>query len=99
MLCRRISKSRIIRYISLLSKIAEFLNKDLDKADKKDIIALVGTIEHKDYSPWTKHLYRVGLKKFYRWLKNTDEYPDEVKLTKAEVKDLAERLGIEFILQ
>ena len=40
-----------------------------------------------DYSAWTKHDYKVCLKRFYKWLKGNDEvYPDEVKWIKTTLK-------------
>jgi len=36
---------------------------------------------------WTYQMYCVTLKKFYRWLRSTDEYPPEVKWLKANVRN------------
>ena len=44
-------------------------------------------IEKRDYSAWTKHDYKVIIKRFYKWLKGNDEtYPDEVKWIKTTLK-------------
>ena len=44
-------------------------------------------IEKKDYSAWTKHDYKVTIKRFYKWLKGNDEtYPEEVKWIKTTLK-------------
>jgi len=81
-----IGKLRVMKYIYTLKNLSSMLNKEFDKAKKKDIITLVGAIEKKDYSDWTKHDYKVAVKKFYKWLRDTEEYPAEVKWIKTTVK-------------
>jgi len=50
-------------------------------------------IQEKDYSPWTKHQYKVILKRFYKWLKgNDEEYPPEVKWIKCVMKKTEQKL-------
>lgn len=43
-------------------------------------------IEKKDYTDWTKHDYKMILKRFFKWLRGFDDYPDEVKWIKVTVK-------------
>jgi len=87
-----ISKSRILKYVYNLKKLAEWLNKDFDKANKEDIQGVVKEIRTKNYSVWTEHSYCIILKRFYKWLySNDEEYPKEVswlknKLDKRRVK-------------
>jgi len=59
--------------------IARWLNKPFEDAAKEDILKLVQKVELSDYSDWTKHDYKAMLKIFYRWLRGTEEYPEEVK--------------------
>ncbi|MEM2751143.1 MAG: tyrosine-type recombinase/integrase, partial [Nitrososphaerales archaeon] len=47
---------------------------------------MVYKIERKDYSPFTKHDYKVVLKKFYKWLCGGEEYPEQVKWIKTTLK-------------
>ena len=82
-----LSKGRIAKYILTLRKIAEWLKKDFNEATKEDLEQLINQLERSDYSPWTKHDYKVALKRFYKWLKGTeDEYPIEVKWIKTTLK-------------
>jgi len=82
-----LSKKRITKYVYSLRKLAEWLDKDFEQATKEDIENLVLYIEKKGYSAWTKHDYRVIIKRFYKWLKGNDEtYPDEVKWIKTTLK-------------
>lgn len=55
------------------------LNKPFEEAGKEDIFNLVQKIEQSHYSDWTKHDYKAMLRIFYKWLRRTDEFPEEVK--------------------
>lgn len=79
--CRR------AKYLTILSNLSKWLNKDFNKATKKDILKLVAGIEDSDKKEWTKVTYKVVLKRFYRWFKGKDEFnPDEVRWIKASMK-------------
>jgi integrase len=75
------SLSRIERYMGILVHWAKILNKDFDIAAKEDIMRAVRVIqENEAYAAWTKATYKIMLKRFFRWLKNTGaEHPEEVK--------------------
>jgi len=87
---------RIQKYCYYLIRIVKILKKDFSKANKHDIVDLLNTIETakvrggsrkgKELSDWSKHDYKVVIKKFYKWLRVSEgqnlgvrEYPDEVK--------------------
>ena len=97
-----ISTGRIAKYVNHLIKIAEWLNKDFIKADKKDIENLVLKIKEQGYTAWTIKDYKVAIKKFFRflkkekitsWIKTTikdkdkNDIPNEV-LTEEEIKQM-----------
>ncbi len=86
-LTRGLSKGRLLKYLYVLFRVATFLNKPLTKATKEDIANFIRKLESKNYSEWTKHDYKVVLKIFYRWLRKTDEYPEEVKWIKTSVRN------------
>lgn len=86
---------RIQKYCYYLMRIAKILNKEFSKTTKDDIIRLLNEIEKakvrggyrkgKPLSDWGKHDYRVVIKKFYKWLRESEgktfgmrEYPAEV---------------------
>ena len=82
-----LSKPHIIKYIYILRVIARELNKGLDIATKSDIQSFVRYIQETNFSMYTKHAYKIALKKFYKWLKgNNEEYPEEVKWLKGNSK-------------
>jgi integrase/ribosomal protein L37E len=78
---------RILLLLRYLIIIAEKLKKPFRRVTKKDIQQLVIEIEKRDISDWTKHDYKVVLKKFYRWLRGTENYPEEVAWLKTHVKN------------
>jgi len=82
-----LSKARITKYLGTLERIARWLNKPFLKVEKEDVMAFVQRIESNGYSEWTKHDYQLILKKFFKWLKKTDDYPEEVEWVSTRVKN------------
>lgn len=74
------SLSRRIKYIQTMGKIAEWLNVDFENTTKDDILRVAARIEGTtDYEPTTREEFKVILRKFFQWLRNTDiGYPPEV---------------------
>ena len=74
-----IKRTRQVKYIYYLMRIARTLGKDLNEADRDDIIKVINDLENghslwikrkdKPLSEWAKHDFRVTLKRFYRWLR------------------------------
>jgi site-specific recombinase XerD/ribosomal protein L40E len=91
---------RVEKYVEKLRKIGEALGKDFDKVTKKDVEDFIYKIERSDYSPWTKHDYKVILKRFYKWLKGKgEEYPEEVKWIKTTLKAKDELLPEDLLTE
>jgi integrase/recombinase XerD len=86
---RGLSPATIIKDTSAIRQIAIFLGKPFDQAIVEDIVKVSRNIEDKDWSERTKRNARITLKKFYKWLRKTDDYPDEVRWMKnsGRVKD------------
>lgn len=77
-----LSVERVEHYLHIMNKIAEWTKPrgiSLRGARKEDLVELVGWVERRQISDWTKHDYRVALKKFYKWLNGGEAYPPEVK--------------------
>jgi site-specific recombinase XerD/ribosomal protein L40E len=81
-----LSRGRILKYLYHLLKIERWLNKPFKEATKKDIIKLVQIIETQDYTAHTKHDYKIVVKRFYQWLRSSDDYPEEVRWIKSTIK-------------
>src|SRR5260370_40655290 len=70
--------ARQTKSISTVLLIAKRLRRNFSEVTRDDITQLVKSIELSDYTDWTKHDYKVIFKLFYRWLRNSNTYPDEV---------------------
>jgi len=77
-----ISLARVEKCLAHLYNIACLLRKSFKKCKKKDLIRIIEIIQRKNYSEWTKRDYKVILKKFFKWLRQTEDYPEEVKWIK-----------------
>lgn len=78
------SQARVSKYLETLNKLAMMLGRPFESATKDDIAELIKTIELSEYSDWTKRDYKIILKIFYRWFKNSEDYPEEVKWIKVK---------------
>lgn len=75
--------ARRIKYLATLRRISSLLDKPFSRITKDDIIDFVAKIEQKDYSEWTKHDYKMILKRFFKWFRGCEEeYPEEVRWIK-----------------
>jgi site-specific recombinase XerD len=77
-----LTKTRILKYINVLQKLSELLEVSFIRAEKKDLLRLLRNVESSGYSEWTKHDYKVIIKRFYKWLNGGEEYPEKVKWIK-----------------
>src|SRR2546427_3028215 len=73
-----LSLARQTKHLSTILLIGKRLGKDFRELSRDDIEEFIKSIEISDYTTWTKHDYKVIFKIFYRWLKNSRTYPDEV---------------------
>jgi len=88
-----ISKGRIAKIVYSLISIVKILKKPLRDATKDDIVGVVSKIEtNEKWSDFTKYDHKVILKKFFKWLRNSEDYPPEVRWIKARRKENYERL-------
>jgi integrase/ribosomal protein L40E len=83
-----LSIPRQVRYIYVLRKLSGLLEKDFKDATKPDMIRAVSELEKQDTSYETKRSEKECIKRFYKWLRNTDDqYPIEVKWMKTTRKN------------
>lgn len=95
------SEIRAVKYIYMLKKVSEFLQKDFTKITKKDAITFFKDINtDKEKMEWTRHDYKVIAKRFYCWLdadmkkkpkqlKEAIEYIKSQKVKRARSKEKA----------
>ena len=80
-----LSKIRVVKYLSQLNMISKLMNVDYPDVTKDDIQFLIAEIEKSDRSDWTKHDYRVTIKRFFRWL-NDGKDPETTTWIKSKVR-------------
>jgi site-specific recombinase XerD/ribosomal protein L40E len=80
--CLGRAKATLFNTVVNLQFIADNLQKPFNEANKEDIIKLVKIIEQRYKSNTTKLVKKYFIKKFWKWLRQTEEYPPEVKWIK-----------------
>jgi integrase len=71
-----IKPKRAGKYSIIMRNLVLKLGKDLDKATKEDLEILVEWLEKReDFTDWTKHDYKVALKKFYKTMYGDPDDP------------------------
>jgi len=65
--------------------LLEHLGKDAKQATKKDIENLVLQINNSSYAQISKGKLKLTLKRFYKWLYDSDNYPELVSWIKADM--------------
>jgi len=84
-----LSVERVEHYLHILNKLAErmgIMGAGFADAGRDVLVELAGWVERRPISDWTKHDYKVALKKFYKWLSGGEQYPPEVRWIRASVK-------------
>lgn len=95
-----LSTRRVLKYLCCLPKLARWLDRDFDKATKRDIQRLMATIEKSDHACRTKYDLKKIVKRFYKWLEGEDEYyPRKVRWIKCTLKNAGKRLPEEMLTQ
>ena len=88
-----IRKPRLMRYIYCLKNFAISLKKDLDKVTIEDLKGYVSRLQqNNNYSVLTKQSDKIMIRRFYRWLEKTQNYPDIVSWINISVSRSERRL-------
>jgi len=74
-----LSTGRVIKYIYYLIKLSHWLGMDFEKAKKENIKGLVTEIEKCSYVDFSKMELKTCVRKLYKWLRDSEDYPPEVK--------------------
>lgn len=97
-----LSTQRVLFYVTRLILIARAFHKNFEEATREDVEEIVAKIENGSLNPeysytaWTKHDYKVTLKKFFQWLRKNEwdskNYPEEVKWIRATLNNSRKKL-------
>jgi len=74
-----LSLSRVIRCLYAIRSFAEWTKKDFNDCKKEDVSNLIVELEKSKYAHSTKQEMRMTLRKFFKWLRGTEGYPEEVR--------------------
>ncbi len=91
--------ARQSKYVCMLRHVFAGCRKPAAKWTKRDVEDFVNRIEAADYSSWTKHDYRVVLKRFFRWLRGTEDYPPEVRALRIGARCMTRKLPEEMLTE
>jgi integrase/ribosomal protein L40E len=92
-----LSKAGLRNQLWCLYCLAKLLDKPFTQLTKEDVIKLVSQIESKYKSEKTKVALKAKLKQFFKWLKNSDGWPEEVAWIKARIKECNKKLPEELL--
>ena len=98
-LARGLSYGRLARYMSDLKSLATWLGKDFQAATVEDLKGLALRIELMPYKPSTKRDLKITLKKFFQFLKNTEDMPEELRWMKIVDKKVNRKLPEELLTE
>jgi len=102
-LAEGISPGRILKYVYALNTLSGWLGKDFCSATKDDLKSLVLRIQSATYRriasaeeiPYSHHSrrdFKIAIKKLYKWIKGTDETPEEVRWIRTEERNKRTKL-------
>lgn len=81
-----ITSARLLKYVEILRKLDRIVKKDFKAVSKDDLVNAVGIVQKQDISVWSKQTFRVIVKRFYKWLYDTKNYPEIVEWINTNVK-------------
>ncbi len=84
MIYEGLSEKRREKVLGMLARISEWKEKPFVDCTDKDIKEIIEELEEKDYSEWYKHDIKAVLKKFYKFVRGTEDYPPEVSWIKVK---------------
>lgn len=82
-----LSIARVEHYISNLKTISRFCSKSFNSMIKEDIVKVVENIRENEWSERYKYEFLITIRIFFKWLKQTEDYPEEVKWIKPRYKE------------
>lgn len=71
-------------YITMLSRFAKIVQKPFEQMTKNDIMDGIEEIT-KGFNPGSAQRFKINLKKFFKFIYSTDEYPEVVKWIKTNI--------------
>lgn len=101
-----VSEGRIVKLSWQLRRLAELVSKDFDSATREDIERVMLAVNTQElsnrfgvrrYSASTRKDYGRMLKQFYKWLRQTDRAPPEVKWIQTRLSQKEKKLNLDLL--
>jgi integrase len=86
-----LSLVRVCKYMQCIKRLYALSSCAIQDASLKDIVTLLAKIERSDWQPWTKHDYKLALRKYLAFSGRQD-IADLIKLPKAATHKLPEEM-------
>ncbi|MBI5224600.1 tyrosine-type recombinase/integrase [Candidatus Micrarchaeota archaeon] len=83
-----LSASRKIKYLRSLTTLSKIYGMPFRDASRKDLEPLFIKISNGKHTLHTIKDFKVALKKFFKWLRGTSDYPVEVNWLKTSMKEI-----------
>ncbi len=83
--------ARIAKYLASLKALYKITSWSVQNVSSRDIISILASIERSDWQPWTKHDYKLALRKYMLFSKH-EELAKLIKLPKVNTGKLPEEL-------
>ncbi|MDP4197934.1 MAG: tyrosine-type recombinase/integrase, partial [Bacteroidota bacterium] len=93
-----LGEHRVLKYAFTLKRISRHFPKDFDRLTEEEMREYIAYLEISNLSDWTKHDYKVALKKFYKWL-NGGEEPLIVKWIRTTFKKRDRKLPEDMLTE
>jgi integrase len=86
-----LGKPRIVKYLQSVKRLYDLAPWSVKRADRRQIIGLLANIERSDWQAWTKHDYKLALRKYLNYCRRQD-LAQLVRLPKVHAYKLPEEL-------
>jgi len=98
-ICENISYGKIDAYLFYLMKFTNMLQKAIEQATKEDIMKVISELNQTNYSEETKVSFRIAVRKIYKMIRDTEDYPPEVKWLKTTIAKKHKKIPEELLTE
>jgi len=98
-LCDNISYGKVDAYLFYLIKFTGMHQKPLEGIGKEDIMKVISELNQTNYSEETKVSFRIAVRKLYKMIRDTEDYPLEVKWLKTTIAKKHETIPEELLTE
>jgi site-specific recombinase XerD len=98
-ICENISYGKIDAYLFYLMKFTNMLQKAIEQATKEDLMRVISELNQTQYSEETKISFNIAVRKIYKMIRETEDYPPEVKWIPTNIKKNKSKIPEELLTE